>query len=82
MIAAVRIAREVMKKTKPELTHDHARYDHLQRGETPLCFCAIVRPADHRVQFVGLWNYIKQWQAVFRQYDSDNSGTIDQGELG
>jgi Ca2+-binding EF-hand superfamily protein len=41
-----------------------------------------VRPADHRVQFAGLWNYIKQWQEVFRRYDADSSGTIDQSELG
>jgi len=33
-------------------------------------------------EFVGLWNYIKQWQAVFRKHDSDHSGTIDQSELG
>ncbi|BGP12410.1 hypothetical protein JCM10213_001985 [Rhodosporidiobolus nylandii] len=32
-------------------------------------------------EFVGLWQYIKQWQGVFRRFDEDRSGTIDSREL-
>ncbi|EPQ30608.1 uncharacterized protein PFL1_02132 [Pseudozyma flocculosa PF-1] len=32
-------------------------------------------------EFAGLWKYIKDWQEVFRRFDSDRSGSIDQGEL-
>jgi Ca2+-binding EF-hand superfamily protein len=33
------------------------------------------------VQFAGLWKYIQDWQGVFRHFDTDRSGTIDQAEL-
>lgn len=32
-------------------------------------------------QFAGLWKYIQDWQGVFRHFDADRSGSIDQGEL-
>ncbi|KDQ16339.1 hypothetical protein BOTBODRAFT_157174 [Botryobasidium botryosum FD-172 SS1] len=32
-------------------------------------------------EFVGLWQYIREWQNVFRHFDRDNSGTIDGHEL-
>ncbi|GAA5899497.1 Pef1p [Sporobolomyces salmoneus] len=32
-------------------------------------------------EFQGLWNYIKEWQNVFRQFDRDRSGTIEPAEL-
>ena len=32
-------------------------------------------------EFGALWKYIQDWQATFRSYDRDNSGSIDQGEL-
>jgi len=32
-------------------------------------------------EFVGLWKYIQDWQGVFRHFDRDRSGSIDQGEL-
>jgi len=32
-------------------------------------------------EFSGIWNYIKDWQNVFRRFDQDRSGTIDRGEL-
>ncbi|GAA5877214.1 hypothetical protein JCM16303_006203 [Sporobolomyces ruberrimus] len=32
-------------------------------------------------EFQGLWNYIKEWQSVFRQFDRDRSGTIEPQEL-
>lgn len=34
-----------------------------------------------RVQFSGLWKYIKDWQNVFRHFDRDRSGSIDGQEL-
>lgn len=32
-------------------------------------------------EFVGLWNYIKEWQNIFRRFDRDRSGSIDAHEL-
>jgi len=32
-------------------------------------------------EFSGLWSYIKDWQGVFRHFDQDRSGLIDQGEF-
>ncbi|KAG9050031.1 hypothetical protein FS837_008011 [Tulasnella sp. UAMH 9824] len=32
-------------------------------------------------EFQGLWNYIKDWQGVFRHFDTDRSGAIDTAEL-
>ncbi|SJX66420.1 related to programmed cell death protein (calcium-binding protein) [Sporisorium reilianum f. sp. reilianum] len=32
-------------------------------------------------EFAGLWKYIQDWQGVFRHFDQDRSGSIDQGEL-
>lgn len=32
-------------------------------------------------EFVGLWNYIQDWQKVFRYFDTDRSGTIEENEL-
>jgi Ca2+-binding EF-hand superfamily protein len=32
-------------------------------------------------EFSGLWKYIKDWQAVFKHFDRDRSGSIDGGEL-
>lgn len=32
-------------------------------------------------EFAGLWKYISDWQGVFRHFDRDGSGTIDDGEL-
>ncbi|KDE09786.1 hypothetical protein MVLG_00185 [Microbotryum lychnidis-dioicae p1A1 Lamole] len=32
-------------------------------------------------EFAGLWNYIKEWQNVFRTFDRDRSGTIESYEL-
>ncbi|GAA5957518.1 hypothetical protein JCM3765_001166 [Sporobolomyces pararoseus] len=32
-------------------------------------------------EFVGLWNYIKEWQSVFKNFDIDRSGTIEPIEL-
>jgi len=33
-------------------------------------------------EFSGLWKYIKDWQNVFKHFDRDHSGSIDQQELG
>lgn len=32
-------------------------------------------------EFAGLWNYVRDWQNVFRHFDADKSGSIDGGEL-
>ncbi|PCH38259.1 EF-hand [Wolfiporia cocos MD-104 SS10] len=32
-------------------------------------------------EFSGLWNYIKQWQDIFRRFDKDRSGSIEGYEL-
>jgi len=32
-------------------------------------------------EFSGLWQYIKDWQGVFKHFDRDGSGSIDGGEL-
>jgi len=32
-------------------------------------------------EFVGLWNYVREWQNVFKMFDRDGSGAIDQTEL-
>ena len=32
-------------------------------------------------EFSFLWKYVTDWQNTFRQYDRDNSGTIDKNEL-
>jgi len=32
-------------------------------------------------EFSGLWQYIKDWQNVFKHFDSDQSGSIEGGEL-
>jgi len=32
-------------------------------------------------EFVGLWKYIKDWQGVFRHFDTDQSGSISGQEL-
>jgi len=32
-------------------------------------------------EFVGLWQYIKDWQNIFRHFDSDHSGSIEGSEL-
>ena len=32
-------------------------------------------------EFGALWKYVTDWQATFRSYDRDNSGSIDKGEL-
>ncbi|CAG7854892.1 Peflin AltName: Full=PEF protein with a long N-terminal hydrophobic domain; AltName: Full=Penta-EF hand domain-containing protein 1 [Serendipita indica DSM 11827] len=32
-------------------------------------------------EFAGLWNYIKEWQNVFRHFDRDRSGSIEGNEL-
>jgi len=32
-------------------------------------------------EFSGLWKYVTDWQNTFRQYDRDNSGSIDKNEL-
>ncbi|KAG8878226.1 hypothetical protein FRB97_002684 [Tulasnella sp. 331] len=32
-------------------------------------------------EFVGLWQYIVEWQKVFRWYDQNHSGTIEAPEL-
>jgi len=32
-------------------------------------------------EFAGLWKYIKDWQGVFRHFDRDRSGSIDNTEL-
>lgn len=32
-------------------------------------------------EFAGLWKYIAEWQNVFRHFDRDRSGSIDQSEL-
>jgi len=32
-------------------------------------------------EFAGLWKYIADWQNVFRHFDRDGSGSIDQQEL-
>ncbi|TFK71076.1 EF-hand [Pluteus cervinus] len=32
-------------------------------------------------EFVGLYNYIREWQGVFRRFDRDGSGSIDVNEL-
>uniref|UniRef100_UPI00398E71E5 LOW QUALITY PROTEIN: calpain-3-like n=1 Tax=Pristiophorus japonicus TaxID=55135 RepID=UPI00398E71E5 len=33
------------------------------------------------MEFKHLWNKIKQWQAIFKEYDKDNSGMIDSYEM-
>ncbi|KAK4057694.1 hypothetical protein OIO90_001342 [Microbotryomycetes sp. JL221] len=32
-------------------------------------------------EFVGMWNYVKEWQSCFRTFDRDRSGTIEGREL-
>lgn len=32
-------------------------------------------------EFCGLWQYLQQWRATFDSFDTDRSGSIDQGEL-
>lgn len=32
-------------------------------------------------EFAGLFKYIEDWQGVFRHWDADRSGTIEEGEL-
>ncbi|XP_033117615.1 programmed cell death protein 6-like [Anneissia japonica] len=32
-------------------------------------------------EFGSLWKYVTDWQAAFRSYDKDNSGSIDKNEL-
>ncbi|KAF8740903.1 hypothetical protein AX14_006653 [Amanita brunnescens Koide BX004] len=32
-------------------------------------------------EFVGLWKYIQDWQNVFRHFDRDRSGSIDEREM-
>ena len=32
-------------------------------------------------EFTGLWQYVCDWQDTFRNFDLDNSGTIDRNEL-
>ncbi|KAK0526595.1 hypothetical protein OC834_004745 [Tilletia horrida] len=32
-------------------------------------------------EFEGLWRYVQDWQGVFRHFDQDRSGSIDQSEL-
>ncbi|KAM6427982.1 calpain small subunit 1 isoform 2-T2 [Liasis olivaceus] len=32
-------------------------------------------------EFKYLWNNIKKWQCIYKQYDADRSGTIGSGEL-
>lgn len=31
--------------------------------------------------FAALWKYVTDWQACFRSFDQDNSGTINKNEL-
>lgn len=33
-------------------------------------------------EFDKLYTYVNQWLAVFKTYDSDQSGSIDENELG
>lgn len=33
-------------------------------------------------EFAQLFQYINQWTNVYRQFDQDNSGTIDEREMG
>lgn len=32
-------------------------------------------------EFAGLWQYVKDWQGVFRHFDTDRSGSIEGSEL-
>lgn len=32
-------------------------------------------------EFGALWKYVNDWQATFKSYDRDNSGSIDKNEL-
>jgi Ca2+-binding EF-hand superfamily protein len=32
-------------------------------------------------EFKALWNFITQWEKVFRGFDEDRSGTIDKNEF-
>lgn len=32
-------------------------------------------------EFAGLWQYVKDWQGVFRHFDADRSGSIEGSEL-
>ncbi len=32
-------------------------------------------------EFASLWKYIDDWQKCFRNFDRDNSGSIDKNEL-
>ena len=32
-------------------------------------------------EFGALWKYVNDWQATFKSYDRDNSGSIDRNEL-
>lgn len=66
----------------PSSGHRPQRDNWVQRGA-----CA-TSPGDtcdltpvRRVQFSGLWKYIKDWQNVFRHFDRDRSGSIDGPEL-
>lgn len=42
---------------------------------------ALVHHSDFPTEFSGLWKYIVDWQNIFRQFDRDRSGFIDQDEL-
>lgn len=33
-------------------------------------------------EFKALWNFITQWEKVFRGFDEDRSGSIDKNEFG
>lgn len=32
-------------------------------------------------EFSGLWDYIKEWQSIFKDFDKDDSNSIDRAEL-
>ena len=32
-------------------------------------------------EFADLWSYVIEWQTCFREYDTDQSGAIDEDEL-
>ncbi|XP_014233213.1 peflin [Trichogramma pretiosum] len=39
------------------------------------------RGSINYVEFQGLFNYINSWLGIFKGFDKDNSGTIQEGEL-
>jgi len=66
---------------KALINGDHTKFD----SETvKLLFDMFDRDRSGTIgldEFVSIFKYVEQWQAIFRRFDLDRSGTIDSGEL-